>query len=105
MITAIQEFEKEIKVLLKKSGVVSFSYTHVTGYKDLPDAHISSNWFASDLGESPSVLFYAFVPTEQVGNVINWVDEFNDHQESQSSIHVVALDVKHASKLNNSVHD
>ncbi len=99
VITAIKEFEKDIKVLLKKSGVLTFSYTNVTGYKNEPDHEMQSNWFASDVGESPSVLFYAIVPEDQVESVILWIDKFNSDQQSRSTIHVVTLDILKTNKL------
>jgi hypothetical protein len=49
IITAVQLFEKDIKQLLKKSGVSAFSYTNVTGYKDQSDQPMESNWFASNI--------------------------------------------------------
>lgn len=99
IITAIQEFEKEIKALLKKSGVVSFSYTPVTGYKDQPDQQMQSNWFASEVGESPSVLFYVITEKEKTQEVIGLIDEFNSEQETASAIHIVALDIINSNKI------
>jgi hypothetical protein len=94
IITAVREFEKDIKLLLKKSGVATFSYTHVSGYKDLSDQPMESNWFASNVGEFESVLFYAFIKKTNVLEVIKGIDEFNGKLETISKIHVAILDVK-----------
>jgi nitrogen regulatory protein PII len=94
IIMAVREFVKDIKLLLKKSGVSTFSYTHVSGYKDLSDQPMESNWFASNVGEYESVLFYTFVKKGNVAGVIKAIEEFNAKLESMSKIHVAVMDVK-----------
>jgi len=101
MITAIQEFESDIKSLLKKSGVSAFSYMDVTGYKAVTDEDMNSNWFASNIGEYMSVLFYAFVQDELVDEVISAIDDLNELQESGSRIHVAVTAIKRTNKIEN----
>ncbi len=94
IITAVQFFEKEIKELLKKSGVTAFSYTDVKGYKDQSDQTMESNWFASSRGEFSSVLFYAFVKEDLIDNVTKAIEEFNSTQESKSKVHMAVMNIK-----------
>ncbi|KYG82278.1 hypothetical protein [Roseivirga echinicomitans] len=98
IITAARAFEKDIKGLLKKSGVKTFSYMDVTGYKDQEGESMSANWFASSIGERQSVLFYAFVPTFTVDEVMLQIRNLNESQESESKIHVAVMDIK---RMNN----
>ena len=56
MITAIREFEKNVKDILNHSGVKSFSYHYVKGYKNESDGS-SENWFGASHTEIDSVLF------------------------------------------------
>ncbi|MEO9482461.1 MAG: hypothetical protein ABJG47_03410 [Ekhidna sp.] len=98
IITAVSQFEKDIKLLLKKSGVNSFSYMDVTGYKDLSDQPMEANWFASDIGEHTSILFYAFVQKELIDEVLELIDKLNDGQETASKIHAAVLDIKKTNK-------
>ncbi len=93
IITAIASFEKDIKEMLKKSEVRSFSYKRVKGYRDLTEESVSNNWFASEMNESESILFYAFVKKENVDLMFSMVDEFNEKQESLSEIHLAAIDI------------
>jgi nitrogen regulatory protein PII len=94
IIVAIKEFEKDIKQILKKSDVKSFSYKDVTGYKDGSEDSIEKNWFASEMKENESVLFYAFVDNEKVDSLFELVDGFNAKQETVSHIHVAVLSVE-----------
>ena len=98
IITAARVFEKDIKTLLKKGGVKTFSYTDVTGYKDPEKQSMSTNWFASSVGEHQSVLFYAFVPKITVDEVMVQIKNLNEIEQSHSKIHVAVLDIK---RMNN----
>jgi nitrogen regulatory protein PII len=94
VIIAIKEFEKNVKQILKKSGVEIFSYRNVTGYKDITEESIEDNWFASEMNENESVMFYAFVKEENVDIVFDFVDNFNSNQKTLSNIHIAVLNIE-----------
>lgn len=94
VITAIQEFSKEIKLMLKKSNIHIYSYKDVTGFRDLSEEQIESNWFASEMHESQSIIFYAFVEKEKSDQLFNLVAEFNAKQKTLSKVHVVVLNIE-----------
>ncbi len=94
LITSIREFEKEIKSILKKAEVTHYSYKKVTGFRDASELSIQENWFASEMNESKSILFYVFVKKENVDTVFNLVKIFNEKQESDSTIHLAMLDIE-----------
>lgn len=94
IISAIEEFKKDIIALLKKNQIGSFSYKEVTGYHDVSDLNIESNWFANEMNQTESILFYAFAKTETINRLMESITSFNEDQESNSHIHfgVVALE-------------
>jgi len=94
IITAVQAFEKDIKQLLKKSGVMASSHMEVNGYKEPQDTLQDANWFASSIGEYQSVLFYAFAKHTEVSKVIEAIEGWNNNERSQSSIHFAVLDIQ-----------
>lgn len=94
VITAIREFKKEILHMLREADVKNFSYKEVTGYRDTSQDAVESNWFASELNESDSILFYAFVKKESVELIFNHVEIFNSAQESASRVHVAVLNIE-----------
>ncbi len=94
IITAIQEFEKEIKMILKNANVKTYSFKKVTGFKDISEESLENNWFAAEINETESILFYAFVPKENVDQVFDLVSEFNKKQESLSHIHLAMLNIE-----------
>ena len=96
IITSISEFEKEIKQMLVKANVKNFSYKEVIGYHNTSDEAIGDNWFATEMNENESILFYAFVPSENVEMVFNAINEFNGKQEKLSKIHVATVNIENS---------
>jgi nitrogen regulatory protein PII len=98
LITAVREFEKEIKQILKEAKVKSFSYKDVKGFKDNSEDAMEANWFATNMQETESVLFYAFVQEEKVEALFELVGVFNKEQVTQSNIHIAVLNIERCSK-------
>ena len=94
LITAIKEFEDQIKQMLKKSAVQSFSCQDVKGFKNNFGEADVSNWFGNEGSETDSILFYAFVAKEKVDLLFELVATFNNEQESLSQIHVAVLNIE-----------
>jgi len=94
LITAVREFEKDIKLMLKKAQVTPFSYKDVKGFKDNSEDTMEENWFAANEQEIESVLFYAFVDKEKVDELFGMVKYFNIEQISKSNIHIAVLNIE-----------
>lgn len=94
IITAIKEFEKDIKLQLKKAEVTNFSYGEVIGFRDSTEDAIESNWFSSEMNQTESIVFYAFVKKENVDMLFNLINNFNDNQKTISKIHVAVLNIE-----------
>jgi len=94
LITSIKVFKKEIKSILKKADVKTYSYKNVTGYRDASELSVQENWFANDMNEGEAILFYAFVKRENVDMVFEMVTDFNKMEESLSSIHVALINIE-----------
>ena len=94
VITAIREFEEEIKHQLKKAEVKTFSFKEVTGYRDSTEDAVESNWFSSEMNQTESVVFFAFVKTENVDVLFGLINEFNKKQKTLSHIHVAVLNIE-----------
>lgn len=94
IITAIKEFENDIKLQLKKADVKTFSFREVTGYRDSTEDSIETNWFSSEMNQIESVLFYAFVKNENVDKLLELIEDFNGHQKTLSKIHLAVLNIE-----------
>jgi hypothetical protein len=94
IITAVAAFEKEIKIMLKKANINTYSFQDVKGYSDISEETIDSNWFAAEYNETESILFYAFARTEEVDQIFNLINTFNAKEETLSQIHVAVLNIE-----------
>lgn len=94
IINAITEFEPAIKQLLKQAQVFTFSYRSVIGYRESSEDALENNWFASEMNETDSILFYAFVPKEQIDTIFDLVTLFNQNLKSTSKIHIAVLNIE-----------
>jgi predicted secreted hydrolase len=94
LITAVAEFGKEVKKILKKANVETYSYKEVVGYKNASEDALGTNWFGTEMNENESLLFYAFVQEEKVDVVCADVAAFNLKLETSSHIHVAVLNIE-----------
>ena len=94
IITAIKQFEKDIKLQLKKAEVKTFSFKEVKGYRDSTEEAVESNWFSSEMNQTESILFYAFVKKENVDMLFELIKDFNSTQKTMSHIHVAVLNIE-----------
>jgi nitrogen regulatory protein PII len=96
IITAIAAFEKDIKKMLQQAEVKSFSYQDVKGYKDHSEEGVETNWFGTEMNETDSLLFYAFVKKDNVDLLFDLVSGFNEKQETESNIHVAVVNIENS---------
>ena len=94
IITAILAFENDIKQMLKKAHVKTFTYKEVKGFTDISEEAIESNWFGTERNETESILFYAFVKKENIDLLFGLVTAFNEKQETLSNIHIAVLNIE-----------
>lgn len=94
IITALAAFDTDIKKMLKEADVKTFTYKEVKGYKDTSEDDFESNWFASELNENESILYYAFVENGNVDSFLKKIKEYNTRQKSLSTIHVASINIE-----------
>lgn len=94
ILTAIEEFEKNVKDILTHSGVKTFSFTKVKGVKNESGKLSAENWFASGVIETNSLVFMVFIEDSCQNTIYDRVRKFNEKVEFLSRIHIstVALE-------------
>ena len=94
LITAIAEFEKEVKKMLKEAKVKSYSYRDVKGFRDASEENVESNWFGSEMNETDSIVFYAFILQQNLDTLFQEVNQFNKEQKTISKVHLAVFSVE-----------
>ena len=92
LITSVEEFEKEVKNILKHSGVKAFSYQSVKGFKNNGDE--LENWFSSDNVEINSLLFTVFIESRYVDEIYIRIQDFNSRQKTLSHVHIATVQLE-----------
>ena len=92
LITSVEEFEKEVKNILKHSGVKAFSYQSVKGYKNNGDE--LGNWFSSDNVEIDSLLFTVFIESRYVDEIYIRIQDFNSRHKTLSHVHIATVQLE-----------
>ena len=90
----VKKYPKEVKQILKKGNVKTYSYKEVVGYRNASEDALGSNWFGTEMNENESIMFYAFVEKENVDIVCSAITEFNAKQETLSHIHSAVLNIE-----------
>ncbi|WP_291117127.1 hypothetical protein [Flavobacterium sp. UBA6135] len=94
IITAVQEFGLEVKKQLKENGVQTYSYREVTGFRDSTMDAVETNWFATEMNETTSLLFFAFVTEQQTESILLELNRFNLTCEVHSKIHASIVPIE-----------
>ncbi|HOZ80167.1 MAG TPA: hypothetical protein PLY34_19385 [Ferruginibacter sp.] len=94
IITAIKEFETAVKKILFDAGIKEFTCENVTGCRDASTESVGDNWFASEVNETDSVLFWVLAPVETVQHAEAGVAQFNAALQTQSRIHLAILNTE-----------
>ena len=94
LITAIAEFEKDVKKMLKEAKVKSYSYRDVKGFRDASEESVEDNWFGSEMNETDSVVFYAFILQQNLETLFEEVNRFNKEKKIISKVHLAVLTVE-----------
>ncbi|WP_312422308.1 hypothetical protein [Epilithonimonas sp.] len=89
LITAVEEFEKDVINILKNSGVRSFTYQSVKGFQN--DKNEMNNLFGKDDITVDSLLFTVFSEYNCVDRIYKNINEFNSKQQTVSHIHIVTI--------------
>jgi nitrogen regulatory protein PII len=90
LVTCIEEYEKNVKKILRHSGVQSFSYQEVSGYSN---GHGQRTSFVSESIPTASLLFTVFIENQCIDELFESFEDFNNKQSVNTKIHVACLDV------------
>lgn len=94
IVTAVEEFQKDVLKLFKDANIESFSSSDIDGYKNVPSVLRTSSWFPSEQGGNESHLFFSFTDDEHVNMLFNLIEVFNTNLETNNPIKAVVLPIE-----------
>jgi len=93
LVTAVEEFQKNVLKIFKKAAIENLSITEISGFKNIP-AEISSNWFSAGKNGNESTLFFSFTDDEHIDVLFNLITEFNKNMETNNPVKGVVLPIE-----------
>ncbi|MEM5565449.1 hypothetical protein WNY78_10055 [Psychroserpens sp. AS72] len=94
IVTAVEEFQKEVLKLFKKANIENFSSSNIDGYKNGSSILMTSNWFSGGKGGNESSMFFSFTENENIDVLFNLIQEFNENLETNNPLKAVVVPIE-----------
>ena len=94
IVTAVEEFQKDVLKLFKNANIENFSSSDLDGYKNGGSLLLASNWFSSGMGINESSMFFSFTEDENIDALFNLINEFNSNLETNNPIKAIVVPIE-----------
>lgn len=94
IVTAVEEFQKDILKLFKKAHIENFSSSDIDGYKNGSSVLLASNWFSGEKSGNESSLFFSFTEEENINALFDLIKEFNYNLETNNPVKAVVVPIE-----------
>lgn len=97
IVTAVEEFQKDVLKLFKKAGIEAFSTSEIDGYKNANNSVVATqSWFPGEKGGSESLMVFSFAPEEKIDPFFELVIQYNNNLETNNPVRVVVVPIERA---------
>ncbi|MCG1035322.1 hypothetical protein [Polaribacter sargassicola] len=94
LVTAVEEYQKDVLEIFKKANIENFSSSDIDGYKNVPTILKASSWFAAEKSGNESTLFFSFTEEQKIDNLFNLIEEFNQHLKTNNPLKAIVLPIE-----------
>lgn len=94
IVTAVEEFQKDVLKLFKKANFENFSSSDIDGYKKGSSILMASNWFSAGKGGNESNMFFSFTEDENIDALFNLIKKFNSNLETNNPLKAVVVPIE-----------
>ncbi|WP_456439847.1 hypothetical protein [Psychroserpens sp.] len=94
IVTAVEEFQKDVLNFFKKSNIENFSSSDIDGYKNASSILMASSWFLGENSGNESLLFFSFTENEKIDDLFNLIEEFNTNLETNNPIKAIVVPIE-----------
>lgn len=94
IVTAVEEFEKDVIKLFKNANIENFSSSDIDGYKNESSLVMTSNWFSVGKSGNESSLFFSFTDDEHIDNLFHLIKEYNEKVETNNPLKAIVLPIE-----------
>ncbi|WP_242158306.1 hypothetical protein [Aestuariivivens sediminis] len=94
LVTAVEEFHKDVIKLFKKAQIETFSESEIDGYKTSNALLISSNWFGFENVGNESVMFFSFTDEANIDTLFELIKQFNETLTTNNPIRAIVVPIE-----------
>ena len=94
IVTAVEQFQKDVLKLFKIANIKNFSSSDIDGYKNGSQLMLASNWFSGEKGGNESNMFFSFTDEEHIDALFNLIKEFNTNLETNNPIKAIVVPIE-----------
>jgi hypothetical protein len=94
IVTAVEEFQKDVLNLFKNANIENFSSSDIDGYKNRSSILMASNWFSGEKGGNESVLFFSFTDDEHIDLLFRLIKVFNKNLETNNPLKGIVVPIE-----------
>ena len=93
IITAVEEYERDILKMFKEANIESFSSSDIDGHKN-STILTTSSWFPSIRGGNESQMFFSFTEESYIDRLFELILEFNKSTETSNPVRGIVLPIE-----------
>lgn len=94
IVTAVDEFHKDVIQLFKKANIENFSESDIDGHKTEGSLLVASNWFGSEKGGNESRMFFSFTEEKNIDTLFDLLVAFNKNLETNNPIKAIMVPIE-----------
>lgn len=94
IVTAVEEFQKDVFKLFKKAPIENFSSSGIDGFKNGASIAIASSWFSGEKAGNGSHLFFSFTDDQHIDALFSLIKDFNANLETNNPIKAVVVPIE-----------
>ena len=97
IVTAVEEFQKDVLKLFKNAGIEAFSTSEIDGYKNGNSSLIAAqSWFPGEKGGSESLMVFSFTEEANIDTFFTLVTQYNQNLETNNPVRAVVVPIERA---------
>jgi hypothetical protein len=94
IVTAVQEFHKQVIHLFNEAQIENFSESDIDGYKNNNPIFLSSNWFAAEKTGNDSTMIFSFTEDQKIDELFRLIGVFNEKLETNNPLRAVVVPIE-----------
>lgn len=94
IVTAVEQFGKDVLQLFKKAGIESFSGSGIDGYKTSSPLLMTQSWFPGERGGNESHLYFSFTDEAHIDTLFSLIEGFNLNLETDNPVKAIVVPIE-----------